>query len=186
MMTYPLGFISCDKDNTARSARWQEHANRIQERAMTKQIPNYFEYEGKEYCILGYTGGRLPSASDFGMRFSAGSTANWRGHIMHYGISNEEMLVVKRIKFDDEEILPITHDYKVTKTGHGSFYDNLNQIIPMTGHYYSPTSLHSSVIFIWIKVLQTWRESTNFLKRVLIKGAYLARTRSERRFARKL
>ena len=68
---------------------------------MTQQICDFFEYGGEEYCLMGYTGGILPRASDFGMKFSGGSTANWAGYRMWYGI-HQQTLVTKRIEFDGE------------------------------------------------------------------------------------
>jgi len=53
---------------------------------------------------------------------------------MVYGIDDANMLVVKRIAVRGEEIEPIDHPYSMTETDQGTYYDNLNRIIPITGY----------------------------------------------------
>jgi hypothetical protein len=101
---------------------------------MTAQMCDFFEYGGEPYCLVGYTGGNLPSADDFEMRFYPGSTADARGHCVFYSVNQADMLVVQRIEVRGEEIPPIKHQYKATSTDYGTFYDNLNRIIPLTGY----------------------------------------------------
>lgn len=97
-------------------------------------MPNFFEYEGKEYCLMGYTGGELPSASDFEMSFYPASTAHASGHCMFYGIDDVNRLVVKKIEVYGEEKTPIRHHYTMTKTDSGDSYYYLNEVIPITGY----------------------------------------------------
>ena len=101
---------------------------------MTAQTPDFVEYAGAEYCLMAYAGGRLPSAKDFGMHFHPGSTADARGYCLYYGLGETDLLVVKKIEVRGEESLPINHHYTRTNTNNRVFYDDLNQIVPITGY----------------------------------------------------
>ena len=101
---------------------------------MTQQIPYFFDYDGEQYCLLGYTGGKLTVADDIGMRFSPCPTANYAGHTMIYGISVARMLVIKRIEVCGDELEPITHQYEMTMNSTGVNYYKLDRVIPLTGY----------------------------------------------------
>jgi hypothetical protein len=126
---------------------------------MTAQMPDFFEYEGHEYCLVGWTGGKLTTAEDLGMRFGlGGSTATVRGYGITYGIESDR-LVVKCIEVLGEEITPIKHQYQRVRDKYMRIlYDNLNHIVPLTGYvlfgyhenalwYLYPTSSYIGELF---------------------------------------
>jgi hypothetical protein len=100
---------------------------------MTVQLGDFFEYQGRECYLMGYTGGILPLADAYGLEFFPGSTADGRGHCMWYGIGQDQ-LVVKRIEIRGAEKGPITHSYTLVHTERGAFYDIGTPLIPFTGY----------------------------------------------------
>lgn len=101
---------------------------------MTAQMPDFFEYQDKHYCIVGWTGGKLATAQDFGMRFLSGSMADARGHCLWYGINNDNMLVVKSVEIRGTEHESSQHNYQQVKRENRLFYENINHIAPLTGY----------------------------------------------------
>ena len=64
-----------------------------------------------------------------------GSTANWRGYCMIYGVNDVNQLTVKRIEIHGDEILPIAHNYARIKDDiGGESYVNFDHIIPISGY----------------------------------------------------
>jgi len=60
---------------------------------MTGQIPDNLIYNKSSYSIVGLKGEGLPSPVDFSLEPISPNTANWRGFIMTYIISEDRLIV---------------------------------------------------------------------------------------------
>jgi len=60
---------------------------------MTGQIPDIFQYEGREYDLVGLDGEPLYEPADFGISTQMASTACWRGYQMVYDCRNGELIL---------------------------------------------------------------------------------------------
>ena len=60
---------------------------------MTGQVPDNLIYKKSSYSIVGLKGEGLPSPLDFGLKPISPHTANWRGFIMSYRISEDRLIV---------------------------------------------------------------------------------------------
>ena len=60
---------------------------------MTGQIPDTLIYNKSSYSIVGFKGEGLPTPLDFGLKPISPHTANWRGFIMTYTITENSLFV---------------------------------------------------------------------------------------------
>ena len=105
---------------------------------MTGQTPDKLIYNKSSYSIVGLKGEGLPSPLDFGLEPTSPHTANWRGFIMTYSIT-ENCLIVQEMNVtvkDLKEKPPLINDVnpEIKKEGilHLS-YKNLKLKTKFTG-----------------------------------------------------
>ena len=100
---------------------------------MTAQISDTVLYQGKEYSIIGLSGGDLICPEQFGMEPKMMSTACYRGYYATYELT-EKALYLRSLTLCEknnnylpiEGIMPENEEYQAT-------YHNLNVLVPFTG-----------------------------------------------------
>ncbi len=60
---------------------------------LTGQVPDEFIYKGERFELLGIKGKKLFTNEDFGVKPSSFTTACYRGHIMSYQFTNNQLLL---------------------------------------------------------------------------------------------
>ena len=121
---------------------------------MTGQVPDEFVYNGEKYELLGIKGGKLYTNEDFEMNPSSFTTACYRGYLMSYQFTNNQLFLDSFFitaenpsKINDIEPILLNHQnpevwwHSMFKYG----YKNLNLKVPFKGEILLGKNLISSM-----------------------------------------
>lgn len=96
---------------------------------MTAQIPDYVDYDGEEYALLGLTGGPLFSIRKWGIEpKNDGFSGNWRGYTIRYHI-DDGIYVTSLYANSSDGLYPTINGVDPVD----QVYENLNLRINYTG-----------------------------------------------------
>ena len=103
---------------------------------MTAQIPDKYEYEGKEYSIVAMTDDIEFTPEKYGLEPQYTCTACWRGYAVKYSIENGKLMVKNLLVSDSSSGFPKINGIEAKSMGDIIFskiYKNINLPIEYTG-----------------------------------------------------
>ena len=102
---------------------------------MTAQFPDTLELDGEEYAIVGVQGAGLFQPVEHGLNPVARTTSCWRGHVCHYALAGDRLLL-KGLEVSTVDAPPPLFGVQPV-VGEGSLlgarYEGLNHPVPFTG-----------------------------------------------------
>lgn len=103
---------------------------------MTAQVPDKYEYEGKEYSIIAMSDDIEFSPEQYGLEPQYICTACWRGYAVKYAIEDEKLLVKNLFVSDSSSGFPNINGIEAESIGDIIFshmYRNINLQTEYTG-----------------------------------------------------
>lgn len=102
---------------------------------MTAQIPDTIELDDEKYAVVGVQGAGMFRPVEHGLKPVARITACWRGHVRHYALEGDQLLL-RGLEVSTAEAPPSLFGVQPA-VGEGSLlgarYEGLNQPVPFTG-----------------------------------------------------
>ncbi len=101
---------------------------------LTGQIPDYINYDGEEYDLVGVSGKGVLSPQNLGLEPKSPHTAGWRGFVMYYECKENRLSLHAMDVHSDAA--PIINGIKAKDGGESSFryhYEGIDLEVPFTG-----------------------------------------------------
>jgi CheY-like chemotaxis protein len=104
-------------------------------KTMTAQISDSFYFRGKEYSLIGESGGDLASPQRFGIRPISVCNSCYRGYYATYELTNEALYLRELSLFSENDYYPPIQGITPVKYGEYDYYtyEGLNLMMNFTG-----------------------------------------------------